>query len=563
MSSQHLVSKSTLLIVLFSLLACTNSKNGPHQNIEQEPQQQATNTDTSILFGDVKPIFEKNCMSCHFTAVQAPKINWVDYTSAKKKADDTGARGLQAKIKSGSMPPEKGSFTDQDAALILAWISSGALENNSPTANDDGNAPTNNDELPPQLTALEQDPVASAQCIGCHGSKGMSYGGAPHLAGLSEAYILDQLKSFSWKYKEGFENEEPSFENIVSKYEDVTPRIDSPDNMTSIVSSLKEEDLISLAKLFSEETYDSSAAELEDLTVRETVLNYVSGMEIVEKAACLSCHNDISAPKITGQNRYYIENSLFAFYDGIRKNKSMEAVVKSSAFSEENFADEVAAVGLYLSQLANDKQQTFSMLTPADTEVSYEKNCATCHSSDPPDPRVPRLSGLKSRYIKNELKGFASGKRTDEIFYHMNKVAGLLSSEQTEDVAKYISDELVCASELPTTEEETPQALAASNDDGGAATAADPTIPLVLTEDELQIERGKKVFKGCRSCHSSRGSGPKIQGQRESYLTYVLTNFKNDRNYRKGTMNSRARRLSDENIQDVAKYLSSLNRCEQ
>ncbi|MGY6216158.1 c-type cytochrome [Methylolobus aquaticus] len=80
-------------------------------------------------------------------------------------------------------------------------------------------------------------------------------------------------------------------------------------------------------------------------------------------------------------------------------------------------------------------------------------------------------------------------------------------------------------------------------------------------------EAGKATVESvCAACHGITGISagdafPNLAGQKESYLRSALTA------YREGTrkapiMNNMAASLKDEQIADIAAYLSSLKRCE-
>lgn len=95
------------------------------------------------------------------------------------------------------------------------------------------------------------------------------------------------------------------------------------------------------------------------------------------------------------------------------------------------------------------------------------------------------------------------------------------------------------------------------------ASLALASIPVLAANPEA----GKATVETvCASCHgitgiSSSGSFPNLAGQKEEYLRSALTA------YREGTrkaviMNNMAASLSDQQIGDVAAYLSGLKRCE-
>jgi cytochrome c553 len=76
---------------------------------------------------------------------------------------------------------------------------------------------------------------------------------------------------------------------------------------------------------------------------------------------------------------------------------------------------------------------------------------------------------------------------------------------------------------------------------------------------------GRKLVYTCAGCHGVPGYSnaypdypvPKIAGQNEQYLVSALNEYKSgDRTY--STMVAQAQSLSEQNIEDIAAYLSSL-----
>lgn len=70
----------------------------------------------------------------------------------------------------------------------------------------------------------------------------------------------------------------------------------------------------------------------------------------------------------------------------------------------------------------------------------------------------------------------------------------------------------------------------------------------------------------CASCHgingiSAAGAFPNLAGQKEDYLRGALTAYR-DGTRKAAIMNNMAASLTDQQIADLAAYLSSLKRCE-
>lgn len=96
-----------------------------------------------------------------------------------------------------------------------------------------------------------------------------------------------------------------------------------------------------------------------------------------------------------------------------------------------------------------------------------------------------------------------------------------------------------------------------------AATIAFVSLPCLAANPEAGKSTVETVCAGCHGVTgiSATGSFPNLAGQKEDYLRTALTA------YREGTrkapiMNNMAASLTDQQIGDIAAYLSGLKRCE-
>ncbi len=92
--------------------------------------------------------------------------------------------------------------------------------------------------------------------------------------------------------------------------------------------------------------------------------------------------------------------------------------------------------------------------------------------------------------------------------------------------------------------------------------AAAPAEAAAVTGDAT---RGKSLTYTCRGCHGIEGyknaypsyKVPKIGGQSQAYLNVALTEYRNG-NRKHPTMQAQAQSFSEQDIADIAAYLSSL-----
>jgi cytochrome c553 len=170
--------------------------------------------------------------------------------------------------------------------------------------------------------------------------------------------------------------------------------------------------------------------------------------------------------------------------------------------------------------------------------------CAVCHGAQgegQPGAGFPRLDGLNSVYIRQQLDDFADGKRANDI---MRPIASALSPDERQAVATFYSGQ-------------------------SAANAAEPT-----KADAATISRGaalaahgdwSKGLPGCNQCHGPDGEGvagtfPKLAGQNAKYIVEQLKDWQLGKraNDPLRLMTTVSAKLDDGEIAAVAAYYASL-----
>jgi len=178
---------------------------------------------------------------------------------------------------------------------------------------------------------------------------------------------------------------------------------------------------------------------------------------------------------------------------------------------------------------------------PAD-EFVY---CTVCHGVQlmgNPTIAAPRLSGMESWYVENQLRAFKKGWRgehaNDLIGMEMQPMAAALTDEQIKDVAAFVG-----------------------------ATRSDAP-PGTIDGD---ADKGRMHYSTCVACHGIRGEGnialgsPALTGINDWYLVTQIRNFRDGtRGSHAGDtygmqMRASARLLPDDAaIQDVVTYILTL-----
>lgn len=170
-----------------------------------------------------------------------------------------------------------------------------------------------------------------------------------------------------------------------------------------------------------------------------------------------------------------------------------------------------------------------------DVEAGRRKadDCAACHGpgGSSANPEFPSLAGQTWRYVYLQLKDYKEGRRSDP---QMTPFAEGLSRQDMLDLAAFF--------------------------------AAQKLQPAAFKADAARVRRGraKAAETLCTMCHLGGFKGqneiPRVAGLEHDYLVKQLKDFKAGRRTNDaGTMSSVSKTLSDEDIEDLAHYLATLD----
>src|ERR1700678_2343660 len=170
--------------------------------------------------------------------------------------------------------------------------------------------------------------------------------------------------------------------------------------------------------------------------------------------------------------------------------------------------------------------------------------CSACHGAQgegQPDAAYPRLAGLDSAYLIEQLNAFAEGSRDNEA---MSPIAKALTPDERQTIAKFY------AGSVPPKIEESHKA-----DDKTIASGA------------ALANRGdwSKGLPGWGQCHGQAGQGvgktfPALAGQSAEYIMRQLKAWKDGKrtNDPLHLMTGISSKLSDDQIAAAAAYYASL-----
>jgi cytochrome c553 len=191
--------------------------------------------------------------------------------------------------------------------------------------------------------------------------------------------------------------------------------------------------------------------------------------------------------------------------------------------------------------------------------------CNSCHGVDgtgSDDLGAPRLAGQFFSFIYKQLEDFAADKRQDTTMFVMNANAKGLTAEDRRDVATYV------ASLKPEFAGSDLEALKQAGVSVGEIYRGRALVEFGSPKrnDGFPTTLGSKGpgAPACRSCHDEGGRGappvyPMIGKQRYVYLVNQLKKWRDGSraNDPMGQMQAVARVLSDEDIENVAAYLTN------
>jgi cytochrome c553 len=172
--------------------------------------------------------------------------------------------------------------------------------------------------------------------------------------------------------------------------------------------------------------------------------------------------------------------------------------------------------------------------TPAAPDAIKDKVaiCAACHGAtgNNDNPQYPVLAGQTARYLYIQLKDFKEGRRHDP---NMDAIVQPLTRDDMLALGEYFSKQ--------------------------------KQAPSTFKADPAKVALGKKKTDEvlCPMCHLGGFTGqneiPRVAGQHYEYVKKQLSDFKARRRTNDaGNMTSVAATLSDEDIDNLAQYASSL-----
>lgn len=159
-------------------------------------------------------------------------------------------------------------------------------------------------------------------------------------------------------------------------------------------------------------------------------------------------------------------------------------------------------------------------------------SCAHCHGTDGNSSSglYPNLAGQTSEYLFRQIMAFKAGKRKNAM---MSPTVGILSEQDARDLADYYASQTMLRGSFK----------------------PDPAL----------VAKGKQVAEEtqCAACHQVGFKGlneiPRISRQKHTYIGKQLKDYRDGvRTNDDGVMAATTKNLTDEQIEALGQYLSSL-----
>ena len=181
-------------------------------------------------------------------------------------------------------------------------------------------------------------------------------------------------------------------------------------------------------------------------------------------------------------------------------------------------------------------------------QINRDMMCASCHGAEgiAPTSNWPNVAGQKADYTYKILLDYKAGRRAEDRRSElMVTLTEILSDQDMADVAAYY----------------------ASLDPAAATKDQRPPVNGALAQAETLVRKGdrSRLITPCASCHGLQGQGginaaPSLAGQSANAFDRTMQMYKTGKRHNdvNESMSQFARRLSDEEIRQLAVYYSTL-----
>ena len=194
------------------------------------------------------------------------------------------------------------------------------------------------------------------------------------------------------------------------------------------------------------------------VTYADTLVQVAGNPQIGQSqyVLCSACHGAngegnivLNAPKLAGQESWYLKRQLNYYKQGIRGTHTDDLFGQQMASMAATLADDAAInnVVAYIQTLPNDPAPVTIQGNVANGQALFNPTCGICHNRNGQGVwavNAPALSGFSDWYLVRQLQNYKSGVRgahpQDKFGFQMTSmVNGLKDDEAITDVVAYIN----------------------------------------------------------------------------------------------------------------------------
>ena len=168
---------------------------------------------------------------------------------------------------------------------------------------------------------------------------------------------------------------------------------------------------------------------------------FSAGAGAADPNLCSACHGDggnssnPEVPSIAGQPRQFLSMALYQFRAGNRSDAQMSPMAEKLSNAEMN----ELAVYFSAQKAQPPKHQAKPENARAGPGLAKKFNCSQCHGPQLlGQQHIPRLAGQQLVYLRQQLKGFKAGTRSD-VDGNMTSAAKALADGDIEVLADYLA----------------------------------------------------------------------------------------------------------------------------
>jgi len=163
---------------------------------------------------------------------------------------------------------------------------------------------------------------------------------------------------------------------------------------------------------------------------------------------CVACHGEDGVsqtpeiPSLAGQSSAAIYKQLHDYRSGARANPLMSPVAAQLE------PRQLASVAVYYGRFARERTGLGGRDLPGDIEIARLARegdsaralpaCDACHVPGAGGPiETPVITGQNQAYLAAQLRAFKGGERQNDVYRRMRGVAGKLSEQEIDALARY------------------------------------------------------------------------------------------------------------------------------